>query len=193
MHTIRPVNLTDIPALHAIYAQYISTNISFEYSLPSLEAYTHKIETIKASFPYLVLEKKGRIIGFAYAQRVRERAAYQWSAELSIYLSPEQTASGLGSALYLTLMSLLELQGIRTVYGVITEGNPISLRFHEKLGFSLFATFPKVGYKNGSWLDVYWVQKEIGTYDVPSPVINFSNLDPALVQEVLNKANAQQN
>lgn len=192
MHTIRLINSTDIPALHAIYAQYIPTNTSFEYSLPSLEDYTHKIETIKTSYPYLALEKDGQVIGFAYAQRVRERAAYQWSAELSIYLAQGQTASGLGSSLYLALMSLLKLQGIRTVYGVITGGNPISLRFHEKLGFSLIATFSKVGYKNGQWLDVHWVQKEIGTYDVPQPIINFSELDAPLIQEVLNKANAQQ-
>ena len=190
---IRLAEHKDIPALHAIYAQYIPTNISFEYSLPSLEDYTRKIEKIKTSYPYLVLEKEGQVIGFAYAQRVRERAAYQWSAELSIYLAQGQTASGLGSTLYLALMSMLRLQGIRTVYGVITGGNPISLRFHEKLGFRLFATFPKVGYKNGQWLNVHWVQKEIGTYDVPAPVINFSELDAALILEALNKSNAQYN
>lgn len=191
-HIIRLATSNDIPAMLSIYAPYIDTDISFEYELPSLEAYRKKVEDIRVSYPYLVLEQAGELTGFAYAHSLREREAYQWSAELSIYLDRAQTAGGLGSSLYLTLMALLTLQGVRTVYGAITQGNGISLRFHEKLGFEHFADFRKVGYKNGHWLDVHWVQKQLAPFDVPKPFIKFSELDEAMVQAVLDRANTQE-
>ena len=80
---------------------------------------------------------------------------------------------------------------MRTVYGAITQGNEISLRFHEKLGFEHFADFRKVGYKNGRWLDVHWVQMHIAPYDAPEPLTSFTALDKALVQELLFKVNTR--
>ena len=190
-HMIRLACSDDIPAMLNIYAPYIDTDISFEYKVPSLETFRKKVETIKEIFPYLALEQSGKLTGYAYAQRVREREAYQWSAELSIYLEHTQISGGLGSSLYLTLMELLKLQGIRTVYGAITQGNGISLRFHEKLGFEHFADFRSIGYKNGRWLDVHWVQKQLAPFDVPEPLIKFSHLDRTLVQGVLDLANTR--
>ncbi len=188
---IRLAASSDFPDMRDIYAQYIDTDVSFEYKLPTLAAYQKKFAAIQETFPCLVLELGGILTGYAYAQRLRQRDAYQWSAELSIYLDDSQTAGGLGSLLYLTLIELLKLQGVRTVYGAITQGNEISLRFHEKLGFEHFADFRKVGYKNGRWLDVHWVQMHIAPYDAPEPLTSFTALDKALVQELLFKANTR--
>lgn len=188
--TIRLVTPDDAAALRDIYAQYIDTPITFELKLPDLAEYARRVEETRAEFPYLISEYKGRILGYAYAHRIREREAYQWSAELSIYLDREATARGLGSPLYETLIRLLKLQNIRNVYGGITQGNKQSTRFHEKLGFTPMGTYRNIGYKNGQWLDVLWYERQIAPYDEPEPFIPFRKMDESMVADVLDQANA---
>lgn len=86
----------DAPALLAIYAQYIETGITFEYELPSREEFARRIREFGGTYPYLIWEEDGRIVGYAYAHRQAERAAYQWNAELSVYLDRAHTGTGLG-------------------------------------------------------------------------------------------------
>ena len=159
-------------------------------TLPSLAEYLRRVEDTRREFPYLVCELDGRLIGYAYAHRIREREAYQWSAELSVYLDPALTSQGLGRLLYTTLIRLLKLQNIRTVYGGVTGSNRGSVRFHEKQGFSLLGCFHNIGYKNGRWLDVLWYEKQIAAYDEPLPCTRFEQLDQAEVQAILDEANA---
>ena len=119
---IRFAEETDSRELLRIYGQYMDTPITFEYVLPSEEEFAGRIRSIRREgYPYLVCEEDGRAVGYAYAHRAFERAAYQWDAELSIYLDKGHTAAGLGGRLYRILMELLALQGVRTAYACVVS------------------------------------------------------------------------
>ncbi len=177
----------DAEALLRIYARYIDTSITFEYDLPSVSEFRQRIETISAEYPYLVWEEHGVLLGYAYAHRYRERAAYQWGAELSVYVDDSAHGRGLGTKLYAALMALLRLQGVRTVYGVVTQPNEKSGRLHTAMGFTPAGTVHAAGFKNGAWHDVTTFEKAIGDYDAPPPLIPFRDIDPAAAARVLTE------
>ncbi len=164
---IRLAHPSDAPALLAIYAQSIQTPVTFEYELPSLEEFRERIRDISACYPYLVLEEDGDILGYAYAHRLRERAAFAWDAELSVYLDDSTRGRGLGTELYTVLLELLRRQGVQAVYGCITSPNPASVALHERLGFRYCGAFHRTGYKDGQWWDVLWYEKQIGSGGTP--------------------------
>lgn len=168
----------DAESLLAIYAQYIDTPITFEYTLPSPSEFRTRIENISRDYPYLVCESDGKPVGYAYAHRHMERAAYQWNAELSVYLDRSHRSFGLGTRLYTVLMDILRLQGVRNVFGCVTLPNGRSERLHESLGFQRVGTYHMAGYKCDSWRDVCWYQKQIGDYDAPpKPFRGIGELD----------------
>ncbi len=188
MRTIRLARQADVDDLLAIYAPYLSTTVTFEYVLPSREEFSRRIADVQARFPYLVLEEDGQPVGYAYAHPLGQRAAYQWSGELSIYLSPAAAGKGGGGPLYLALMELLRLQGMRTVYGVVTHPNPASEAFHAAMGFRLLGTQHNSGYKNGRWLDVALYEKPLSDYpDAPPVPVPLDQLPRETVEEVLAK------
>ena len=125
---IRPASADDADGIRAVYAPFVSTPVTFEEEVPSREAYRKRIESICEKYPCLVAEEGGRIVGFAYAHELRERIAFQWNAELSVYLAPAAQGRGAGSRLYAALIELLRLTGIKAVYGVVTSPNPASER-----------------------------------------------------------------
>lgn len=173
--TIRFAVPEDSAALLKIYGQYIDTPVTFEYELPSEQEFAERIAGIAADYPYLVWEEGGVPVGYAYAHRYGERAAYQWGAELSIYLERNHTSCGMGKVLYEILMELLKLQGVRTVYGCVTVPNEKSMRLHEGLGFRRIGEFRNAGYKNGAWRDVMWLEKELLPCEgEPKPILSFS-------------------
>ncbi|CAK7040987.1 MAG: Phosphinothricin N-acetyltransferase [Desulfovibrio sp.] len=185
MH-IRFVTPADVPALRTIYARYIDTPITFEYTLPSETEFAARIAAISGEYPYLVCEEHGVILGYAYAHRHMERAAYQWGAELSVYLDTNATSKGLGKKLYAILIEILALQNVKTVYGGVTMPNAKSEALHASLGFHVLGTYRNAGYKNGQWLDVAWFEKEIGPYDAnPPPFIPLCAIDAAKMQGLL--------
>ncbi len=191
MGPIRPVCAEDAAAILEIYAPYVrETTISFEYEVPALEEFTQRIRDISALHPYLVWEENGRIFGYAYAHPYAPRPAYQWGAELTIYLRQGITRRGMGSKLYGALFDLLRLQGVRTVYGCITAENHPSVAMHRALGFAEGGLFRNAGYKCGRWLDVLWLEKSLGAYDAPAPFLPFPMVEPAAVGEVLKGWNA---
>jgi len=178
----------DAEALRAIYAQYIGTSVTFEYDLPTTEAFRRRVEDIAAEYPYLVWEEDGVILGYAYAHRYRERAAYQWGAELSVYLDRGARGRGLGAKLYGGLMALLKLQGVRTVYGVVTQPNARSDRLHTAMGFTVAGVVRNAGFKNGAWHNVTTFEKPIGTFDgAPAPLKSIRDIDPAAVASILKQ------
>lgn len=188
MRTIRLARQADVDDLLAIYAPYLSTTVTFEYVLPSREEFSRRVADVQARFPYLVLEEDGQPVGYAYAHPLGQRAAYQWSGELSIYLSPAAAGKGGGWPLYLALMELLRLQGMRTVYGVVTHPNPASEAFHAAMGFRLLGTQHNSGYKNGRWLDVALYEKPLSDYpDAPPVPVPLDQLPQETVEEVLAK------
>jgi phosphinothricin acetyltransferase len=179
----------DVPALLAVYSRYIPTCVTFEYTLPSREAFSQRVASISQTYPYLVIEEDGQLLGYAYAHRIAERAAYAWGAELSVYLHPDAAGRGLGKRLYQALMALLELQGVRTVYGLVASPNPASEGLHKSLGFHQSGVQKNAGYKNGRWIDLLWFEKAIGPYSLePAPLIPIHALPPEAVQRILETA-----
>ena len=158
----------DAAACLAIYAQYIDTSITFETALPSEDEFAGRIRSYGAVYPWLIAEEEGKILAYAYAHRAQERAAYDWNAELSVYVSKNAAGRGLGTRLYRALLALLKEQGVRTAYGVVTMPNDASAALHRKLGFGLLGTYHNTGYKNGRWRDVVWFEKHIGSFPAAS-------------------------
>ena len=188
MGRIRFAAAADAPALLGIYGQYMDTPITFECALPSEEAFRGRVAEYGAACPYLVWEEDGRILGYAYAHRLGERAAYQWSAELSIYLDRDSTGRGLGRRLYGALMELLRLQGVRTAYGCVTLPNAGSEGLHAAMGFRRTGTWHSAGFKCGAWRDVGWFEKAIAPYDPsPAPVRPIGEVPAGAAAEILER------
>lgn len=190
MRTVRLATEADAAGILAVYALYIrDTAITFETETPSLDAFRRRMASIIGDYPYLVVEEDGRIVGFAYAHRLGDRAAYAWNAELSIYFAPDYTSRGWGSVLFWALIDLLALQGVRNAYSLITVPNEASLALHEKLGFALMGIQKEAGYKLGAWHDVAWLRMAIGDFSAaPEPRVPLSAMDPDQVAEVLTAA-----
>ncbi|MBE7002276.1 MAG: N-acetyltransferase [Ruminococcaceae bacterium] len=166
--SVRLATEQDVPRILEIYAPYVeNTAISFEYTVPSLSEFTQRFLHITARFPWLVWEEDGRVLGYAYGSLPFERAAYQWNAAASIYLCPEACGRGIGRKLYAALEALLQKQGYRKVYAVITTANEASVAFHRAVGFRHTATMPDCGYKFGKWYGTIWMEKELNVWDAP--------------------------
>lgn len=160
---IRPVQASDAAALLAIYSPYVeNTVITFEYIPPSLSEFSERIAKISDKFPYLVAEEEGQILGYAYASTYYGRAAYDWTAELSVYVAKEARGKKIGSKLYDALEYQLQEQGIRNLLVCISLPNEASLAMHLKRGYKQVAHFEKIGYKFDKWHDTVWLQKQIG-------------------------------
>ena len=182
--TIRFATADDCKALLAIYAQYIDTPITFEYALPAQQEFERRITGVLKEYPWLACEENSRIVG--YAHRHMEREAYQWSADLSVYCDAAFTGKGFGKKLYQSLIEIVKLQGIRTVYGGVTAPNVRSERLHASLGFKLLCTYHKTGYKCGKWHDVMWFEKQIAPYDAsPEPIRKVSRIPAETLRKVL--------
>ena len=159
----------DIPRILEIYAPYIqNTAISFEYTVPTLDAFTARFQAITAQFPWLVWEEEGVILGYAYGSAPFERAAFGWCAEASIYLRPEAQGRGIGKNLYAVLEEILVLQGYTKLYTLVTSANQPSLDFHLAVGYRLTATLPECGFKLGRWYGLHWLEKPLHFVEMPT-------------------------
>lgn len=166
---IRSAVLSDVPHMLQIYAPYVeTTTFSFEYTVPTPEAFTERFLKYTKQLPWLVWEEDGVVLGYAYGSLPFERAAYAWCAEVSIYLAPQVHGRGIGRKLYAALEDILWKQGYRTIYALITSENTGSLAFHEKVGYRFCAEFPRCGMKFGRWLGVIWLEKRSNLVDIPS-------------------------
>ena len=190
---IRLASANDADGIRAVYAPFVDTPVTFEEEAPSREAYRERIVRICEKYPCLVAEEGGRVVGFAYAHELRERIAFQWNAELSVYLAPTAQGQGAGSRLYAALIELLRLTGIKVVYGVVTSPNAASERLHSAFGFALMGVQPHAGFTCGAWHDVSWYVREIAPFeDAPAPPVPFplfASAHPDQVSEVIAQAN----
>lgn len=185
---VRPAELPDAPSLRNIYAEYINTPVSFEYNLPSESEFAGRMAGIIGEYPYLICQICGETAGYAYAHRHMEREAYQWNAELSIYLGRNYVSRGIGALLYSILMDILSAQGVKNVYGCVTLPNFKSERLHQSLGFSRAGVFLKTGYKCGEWHDVCWFEKRLAPIEgPPGPVIPVSGLPEGLLSALIER------
>lgn len=156
---IRSATLSDAAAIAEIYNHYIiETVVSFEEEPVTDVDIARRFELIQsASFPWLVAEERGQMVGYAYANRWNVRASYRLTAEVTVYLAPSHAGRGLGSSLYGQLFPLLQGRGIHAVIGGISLPNEASVALHEKFGLRKVAHFEEVGFKFNRWIDVgYW-------------------------------------
>lgn len=191
MPVIRLATPADAQGILDIYSRYISdTSFTFETEIPSVEAFSERIASYIRNWPWLVCEAgDGIIAGYAYGARHRERTAYQWCVESSVYIHDDYQHRGLASALYSSLFSILKKQEYYNVYAVINLPNEKSVAFHEKMGFEYFATFKNVGYKLGKWKNVGWWQLVLNEYtDDPVPPTSFETLDKDFLPQLLGSA-----
>ena len=184
---LRAASPADAEQVLGIYAPYVrKTAITFEYDVPSLEEFRRRMGNTLVKYPYLVAEKDGEILGYAYLGSFNRRAAYDWSAEVSIYLGEDKRKMGLGRRLYTALEGISQAQHILNLNACIaypeTEDEYLtrnSVQFHRHLGYRLVGEFHQCGYKFGRWYNMVWMEKLLGEHpSVPLPVIPFPDLGP---------------
>lgn len=166
--TIRLATERDAEGVLAIYAPIITeTVISFEAEPPSADEMRQRIANTLTHLPWLVCEHHGEIMGYAYAGKHRERAAYQWSVEVSVYVLATARRLGVARALYHSLFEILRLQNFYNTYAGITLPNAASVGLHESMGFQSVGIYRAVGFKHGAWHDVGWWQLELQKRIIP--------------------------
>jgi phosphinothricin acetyltransferase len=159
----------DGAACAAIYAPHVALNTTFEEDAPDAEAMARRIDEGARAHPWLVAERDGEVVGFAYAGPHRARAAYRWAAEVSVYVADGARRTGTGRELYTALLELLRRQGLRIALAGIALPNPPSVGLHEALGFASTGVFRAIGWKAGAWRDVGWWQLALAPEDGDGP------------------------
>lgn len=162
----------------------LQTVISFELESPSVSEMQQRIAATLVRLPWLVITDESRVIGYAYASPHRDRLAYQWSADVSVYVHPQARRRGLARRLYASLLEVLRYLGYYNAYAGIALPNESGIRLHESMGFKQVGVYPKVGYKQGAWRDVGWWGLGLQPHD-PSPAA------PRLFSEMQNNGEIQ--
>lgn len=182
---IRVAEETDAAKLLAIYAPYVQdTAITFEYDVPTVEEFARRIRSVLQRYPYLVAERAGEIVGYAYAGPFHSRAAYQWGVETSIYVDKSHKRMGTGGKLHEALENILKEQGILNLNACIAfpkEEDAYlttdSVRFHACLGYRMVGEFESCGYKFNRWYNMVWMEKHIGEHlENQPPVRSFEQV-----------------
>lgn len=159
----------DAAACAAIYAPYVRDGAaSFEEQPPDAAAIARRIRACGASHDWLVAEQAGVLTGFAYACPHRDRAAYRWAADVTVYVAAGHAGAGIGRALYAELLARLRAQGLRSACAGITLPNDASVGLHLAMGFEVVGTYRSIGWKHGAWRDVCWLQLDLAP-EIASP------------------------
>ena len=165
---IRAATAADAGAIAGIYRPYVTDSaVSFELEPPDAAEVVKRIEAVTRQLPWLVCDVGGEVAGYAYASKHRDRAAYQWSVEVSAYTHPAHRRSGVARVLYGQLFRVLRLQGFYNAYAGITLPNEASEGFHHALGFELVGVYRRIGFKHGVWHDVAWYALDLQDHDAP--------------------------
>lgn len=180
---IRTAKVEDAEKLLDIYSFYIkNTAVTFEYEVPSVEEFQKRIRHILEHYPYLVAEADSEIIGYAYAGRLRSRAAFAWDVEMSIYLKKDMRRAGAGHQLYALMEEILKEQGVVNAVSLITKPTDEysdfnSVQFHEKMGYAHAGELKDCGYKFGRWYTLLYMDKQIGSpMENMQPVRDFDEI-----------------
>lgn len=193
MIKVRIAATSDAAKILQIYSPYIlTTAVSFETDVPSVKDFEGRIKKCLTRYPWVVCEAGKEMAGYAYASVHREREAYQWTCECSVYLHPDYKGKGIGHILYKTLFQILKIQGFINLYAGITLPNEASVKLHEKCGFHLFALYENVGYKFDAWQKVGWWRLQLNELQPkPTPPVRFSELDPSSFTDILKQSAKQ--
>ncbi|KRE95026.1 acetyltransferase [Frateuria sp. Soil773] len=172
---IRIAHAGDAAAVHAIYAPHVAGGVvTFETEPPGVDAMRQRIVARLQHYPWLAWEERGEVLAYAYAGRFRERAAYDWIAETSIYVRGDAHRRGIARRLYGALLDAMRLQGINQAVGVITLPGAASVALHEAMGFAPAGVWRQAGYKLGQWWDVGVWQKQLqAPARQPQPIVAF--------------------
>jgi len=183
---IRFARPEDAQGMLDIYAPIVrDTIISFETEAPTVEEMRERVKKTLPTHPWLVYEHGGRIAGYAYASRHRERLAYQWSVDVSCYVHPQFRGQGIGAKLYRALLQILKRQGFQSAYAGIALPNEASVRLHESVGFARVATYHEVGYKKGAWRDTGWWECRVGDAAPDHrPPLSVESLGPGILDDL---------
>lgn len=177
---IRMIKADDYFACWWWYNWYIAhTNVTFETAPLAFSDFKERIETIRTRYPWIVLQEDDDLRGYAYLEPFNERAAYDWTCGLSIYVAPDMNHHGYGKQLMTAILDLAKQDGYKTVISIITEGNKASENIHESFGFEKIGRFAESGYKNGKWLGVSYYGKRLT--DTTEAMEEPLNLDPYAV------------
>jgi len=186
--TLRLAHPDDAAAVRRIYAPYVEeTAVTFATTPPSVDELETKLTKTLEQYPWLVCERGGEVVGYAYAGPLRERDAYQWTTELSVYVDADAQGVGLGRRLYEALLTVLDRQGYASAYGVVTLPNPASVALHERLGFERVGLFDDVGYKHGAWHDVGWWRRRLTDPAAPDPPRPVTALSEGQTDDALSR------
>ena len=190
-HNIRLAKISDSENILKIYEPYIkNTVISFEIEVPMIKDFSNRIEKIIDKYPFIVYEIDNSIVGYAYASQHRERVAYLYDVDVSIYLLPEYHGKNISHKLYNCLFALLSKLGYVNAYAAYTEPNIKSFKFHQKFGFSIIGTHHKTGYKFGKWHDVTWLEKTINEHiNKPKNVLSINEISPEIINQIFTSIN----
>jgi phosphinothricin acetyltransferase len=170
---VRPATSADTPAIAAIYGYHVLHGLgTFEETPPTEADMAARMAAVQAkALPYLVAEKDGAVLGFAYAAPFRARSAYRFTAEDSVYIAPEAIGKGVGRALLSEVIQACEALGVRQLTAVIGDaGNAASIGLHATLGFERTGASQSVGYKHGRWVDIVFMQRALNGGDETPPV-----------------------
>ena len=175
---VRLATPADGAACAAIYGPYVDeTSISFEAVPPSAEEMASRIARTIERTPWVVVEVDGVVRAYAYGGRHRERAAYDWTVETTVYVDRDFGRRGLGRLAMGAVLAVLRLQGAHLAVAGITLPNPGSVRLHESLGFLPIGEFEAIGWKQGAWHGVAWYALELGPRaPAPTPLIPLPSL-----------------
>src|SRR5947209_961208 len=175
---LRIAGARDAAAMRAIYAPFLPTMVTFELEVPDEAEMARRVTSTLATHPWLVAERDdGAVAGYAYAGLHRARAGYRWCCEVSVYVADGARRTGVGRALYRALFEILREQRLLHAYAIIGLPNDPSVRMHEALGFRPVATFPRIGFKNGSWRDTGWWELVLGELgDAPAEPRVFADI-----------------
>lgn len=161
----------DAQRLVDIYNPYIEkTTITYEYDTLSREAFLARINSIVKDYPYIVIEDDGEVVGYAYASSFNERSAYQWDADLAIYLDMSKRNKGMGSVLFAKLLDILEKMGFINAYSLIDIPNGGSEALHKKFGFTKTGSYEHSAWKFDKWLDMGIYSKQLSNPDKPREI-----------------------
>jgi L-amino acid N-acyltransferase YncA len=159
---IRPATEADADRLLVLYRPFVeATAISFETVVPTVDEFAERIQKAVTGWQWLVAEKEGRCVGYAYGSSHRERPAYRWSVEVSAYVDRTHHREGIGRSLYSRLLADLMRKGFCNAYAGVTLPNESSVALHRAMGFEPIGTFRAVGHKFGRWHDVAWYQRRL--------------------------------
>jgi len=166
---LRLATAEDAAAIASIYAPYVTgTAVSFEIDPPDAAAMRQRVAGGGGRYPWFVAcEAGGAVLGYAAASAFRNRPAYRFTVETSVYMAEDAIGRGIGRRLYLTLLETLEAQGFAQAIGAITLPNPASVALHGALGFTQAGTYRQVGYKLGAWHSVGLWQRPLASMSSP--------------------------